>query len=107
MGLLIDGVWTEEDAAAMAGKDGRYKRADSVLRSWVTSGGAPGPSGDGGFPAAAGRYHLYVAINCPWAHRTMIVRHLKRLEDVVGISYVSPRRNDQGWLFDDAALIRP
>ena len=103
MGLLIDGVWTEEDAAAMAGKDGRYKRADSVLRSWVTSDGAPGPSGDGGFPAAAGRYHLYVAINCPWAHRTMIVRHLKRLEDVVGISYVSPRRNDQGWLFDDAA----
>ena len=102
MGLLIDGVWTEEDAAASADKDGRYQRADSVLRSWVTSDGAPGPSGEGGFSAAADRYHLYVAINCPWAHRTMIVRRLKKLEDVIGMSVVSPGRHEQGWEFDRA-----
>jgi putative glutathione S-transferase len=99
MGTLIDGVWTDEGGAAPAGKDGRYQRADSRFRNWITPDGAPGPESEGGFEAEAGRYHLYVAINCPWAHRTMIVRTLKKLNDAVTLSTVLPRRTDQGWVF--------
>ena len=101
MGILVDGSWTDDESAAqIAGKDGRFERADSKLRNWVTADGAAGPSGEGGFPAETGRYHLYVAINCPWAHRTMIVRKLKKLEDVVSMSVTSPRRESgQGWEF--------
>ena len=101
MGILVDGSWTDDESAAqITGKDGRFERADSKLRNWVTADGAAGPSGEGGFPAEAGRYHLYVAINCPWAHRTMIVRKLKKLEDVITMSVTSPRRESgQGWEF--------
>ena len=100
MAKLIDGVWTDEAAAALTDGDGRFQRVDSVLRNWVTADGAPGPTGEGGFKAASGRYHLYVAINCPWAHRTWIMRKLKGLEDVVSMSIVRPGRTDQGWVFD-------
>ena len=100
MGTLIGGVWTDDDAAQAAAKDGRYRRAESSFRNWVTADGLPGPAGDGGFAAEAGRYHLFVAINCPWAHRTMIVRTLKKLQNVVTLSTVSPRRTGQGWVFD-------
>ena len=105
MGILVDGSWTDDESAAqITGKDGRFLRADSKLRNWVTPDGAPGPSGEGGFPAETGRYHLYVAINCPWAHRTMIVRKLKKLDDVITMSVTSPlRRSGQGWEFGDAA----
>ena len=102
MGLLVDGVWTEEEEnCGKRSKKGEFQRASSVVRDWVTADGAPGPSGNGGFKAEAGRYHLYVAINCPWAHRTMMVRNLKGLQDVVGMSQTSPVRNDQGWIFHD------
>ena len=101
MGTLIGGVWTDEAAAKSATKDGRYRRAESSFRNWITPDGSRGPAGDGGFAAEAGRYHLFVAINCPWAHRTMIVRTLKKLQDVVTLSTVSPRRTDQGWVFDN------
>lgn len=101
MGKLIAGQWTDEDRQP-TGSDGSFQRPDSVLRSWVTADGAPGPSGDGGFAAAPGRYHLYVAINCPWAHRTMIMRKLKKLEEVVSMSIVRPGRGSQGWTFDPA-----
>jgi putative glutathione S-transferase len=95
MGLLVNGVWCEEDAQAQVA-NGRYVRSDSSLRQWVTA------DGSSGFPAAAGRYHLYIAIGCPWAHRTWIFRKLKHLEDVVSMSIVAPRRTDQGWVFDDS-----
>ncbi|HIF09273.1 MAG TPA: glutathione S-transferase family protein [Sneathiellales bacterium] len=100
MGLLVDGKWTEEEVNyGKRSEKGEYQRANSVVRDWVTADGAPGPSGNGGFKAEPGRYHLYVAINCPWAHRTMMVRHLKGLEDIVGMSQTSPVRDDQGWVF--------
>ncbi len=101
MGILVNGAWTDDESAAqVTGKDGRFQRAESKLRNWVTPDGAPGPSGEGGFPAETGRYHLYVAINCPWAHRTMIFRKLKKLEDVVSMSITSPlRKSGQGWEF--------
>lgn len=99
MGKLIAGTWTEEDQLPTS-KDGAFERPDSVLRNWVTADGAAGPSGDGGFAAAPGRYHLYVAINCPWAHRTMIIRRLKKLEDAIPMSVVRPGRGDEGWAFD-------
>jgi glutathionyl-hydroquinone reductase len=101
MGKLIAGLWTDEDRQPTA-DDGSFQRPDSVLRNWVTTDGAPGPSGSGGFAAEPGRYHLYVAINCPWAHRTMIMRRLKKLEDVVSMSIVRPGRGAQGWTFDPA-----
>jgi glutathionyl-hydroquinone reductase len=86
--------------ATLTDKSGAFVRAESVIRHWVTADGEPGPSGDGGFKAEAGRYHLYVALNCPWAHRALIFRILKQLQDVISISYVRPRRSDQGWIFD-------
>ncbi len=102
MGLLVDGKWiADEPTVQTAAKDGQYRRADSVIRSWVTADGSAGPSGEGGFPAAKGRYHIYVAINCPWAHRTMIFRLLKGLSDVISMSYVLPRRDSRGWIFDN------
>jgi len=92
VGKLVDGIWRDDDQLTDAA--GAFVRADSVVRHWVTRDGA------GGFKAEAGRYHLYVALNCPWAHRAIIFRKLKRLEDVISISTVRPRRNDQGWVFD-------
>ncbi len=102
MGKMIDGAWRTDDQL-VARTDGRYERADSSFRDWVTADGAPGPSGEGGFRAEPGRYHLYVATGCPWAHRTVIFRRLKGLEEAVSLSVVSPRRSDQGWIFDDAS----
>jgi putative glutathione S-transferase len=80
---------------------GRFVRSESRFRNWITADGAPGPSGDGGFPAAADRYHLYVALNCPWAHRTLIFRKIKRLETLIGVSVVLPWRGPQGWAFGE------
>ncbi len=102
MGKLVDGVWTEDEGAIGAARAaGRFERAESLLRNWVTPDGLPGPSGVGGFAAEPGRYHLYVAINCPWAHRTRLVRHLKGLDGIVSQSVARPRRTDQGWVFDN------
>ncbi len=98
MGKLVAGVWRDDTIQTDA--SGAFVRADTILRNWVTPDGAPGSSGEGGFKAEAGRYHLYVAVNCPWAHRAVIFRILKKLEDVVSISRVAPRRDERGWIFD-------
>lgn len=100
MGQLVDGKWHTDDTLNRD-KDGRYLRQNSPVRNWLTPDGAPGPSGRGGFKAEAGRYHLYIAIGCPWAHRTQLVRAIKGLEDVVSMSTVTSRRSDQGWTFDN------
>ena len=100
MGLLIDGRWTQETSDSRNEK-GRYQRRDSVFRNWVTANGAPGPSGNGGFVAAPGRYHLYISHACPWAHRTMIMRSLKGLDDQIDYSVVNWLMAENGWTFDD------
>ncbi|MEX1196817.1 MAG: glutathione S-transferase family protein [Pseudohongiellaceae bacterium] len=99
MGLLVKGEWRDQwyDTDATGGE---FQREEAPLRNWVTPGGEPGPSGEGGFPAEAGRYHLYVSLACPWAHRTLIMRHLKDLEPLIGVSVVSPDMLDRGWSFN-------
>jgi putative glutathione S-transferase len=99
MGQLIEGVWRGRHAPPS--KDGRFVRAETQFRNWVTADGSPGPTGEGGFKAEAGRYHLYVALACPWAHRTLIMRTLKGLEDTIGVSVVHWQIEDQGWEFSD------
>ena len=102
MGILIDGRWTDEDESkAKTDKSGRFNRAESVFRSWVSADGSAGPTGDAGFAAAPGRYHLYIAMNCPWAHRTALMRKFKKLDDVISLDHVLPRRDDRGWIFDN------
>ena len=98
MGLLVDGVWQDEQHSART-PDGRFVRPTTRFRNWVTEDGGPGPSGEGGFAAARGRYHLYVALPCPWAHRTVIMRMLKGLEDVVSMSVLEPLYGPHGWRF--------
>ncbi len=78
---------------------GEFVRLDSQFRNWITPDGTPGQSGEGGFAAEAGRYHLYVSHACPWAHRSLIFRHLKGLEDLISISVVHPDMGDKGWSF--------
>ena len=99
MGLLVDGVWQEHDTRT---KGGRFVRQDSRFRNWVTPDGSPGPSGEGGFAAEPGRYHLYVSHACPWAHRTVIFRVLKQLADAISLSVVDPMVGEEGWVFSDA-----
>ena len=98
MGLLIDGAWRDQgyDTAASGG---RFVRKDSAFRSWVTPDGMPGPSGGGGFRAEPGRYHLYVSLACPWAHRALIMRALKGLEGMIGVSVVHWLMREDGWTF--------
>jgi putative glutathione S-transferase len=97
MGLLVDGVWQQEGQRT---KDGYFIRPTTKFRNWVTADGSPGPSGSGGFKAEAGRYHLYVSLACPWAHRTVIFRKLKGLENVISLSVVSPDMLKDGWTFN-------
>src|ERR1043166_7650701 len=87
MGLLVDGVWQDDVSRT---KDGHFIRPTTKFRNWVTPDGSPGPSGQGDFAAEAARYHLYVSLACPWAHRTIIFRKLKALENVISLSNVSP-----------------
>lgn len=106
MGMLIKGEWVDQwyDTAATGG---RFVRKDAQFRSWVTPDGRPGPSGEGGFAAEAGRYHLYVSLACPWAHRTLIFRALKGLEGHIGLSVVSPLMGEHGWTFAPDAGTAP
>ncbi len=101
MGLLVDGVWHDRwyDTKETGG---RFVRKDAAYRNWVTPDGAPGPSGEGGFPAESGRYHLYVSLACPWAHRTLIVRALKGLDEAISVSVVDPHMGRDGWVFGDS-----
>ena len=102
MAMLVDGQWVEENETKnKTDKSGAFKRTESAFRNWVTTDGAAGPSGEGGFTPERGRYHLYIAMNCPWAHRTLLTRTFKGLEDVITLDKTVPRRNDQGWYFDD------
>ena len=80
---------------------GDYERTNSGFRNWVTVDGSPGPSGSGGFVAEPGRYHLYVSYACPWAHRTLIYRKLKGLEQVISVSVVHPLMPPESWVFGD------
>jgi putative glutathione S-transferase len=97
MGSLVDGVWQQDGDRT---KDGHFVRPTPRYRNWVTPDGSAGPSGEGGFAAAAGRYHLYVSLACPWAHRTIIFRKLKGLENVISMSVVSPDMLKDGWTFN-------
>ena len=99
MGHLVDGVWHDIWSGTNE-PDGRFIRTAAKFRNWITPDGSPGPSGDGGFAAEANRYHLYVSHACPWAHRTLIFRRLKELEDLISISVVHPDMLDDGWTFD-------
>src|SRR5579859_7300966 len=98
MGIMIDGEW-HVDGVLPAADNGRFVRAQSGFRSWVTRDGEAGQSGDGGFKAEAGRYHLYISLACPWAHRTLIFRRLKRLESAISLSVTDPFMGDNGWAF--------
>jgi putative glutathione S-transferase len=99
MGQLIEGVW--RDQAPASGGDGVFHRAETQFRNWITTDGSPGPNGEGGFKAERGRYHLYVSLACPWAHRTLIMRRLKRLEDAIDVSVVHWHMDREGWAFRD------
>ena len=98
MGLLVDGVWHDKWTAT-APADGRFERSAAQFRNWVTADGASGPTGRGGFKAESGRYHLYVSHACPWAHRTVIFRALKKLEPHVSLSVVHWHMAENGWTF--------
>ena len=100
MGLLVEGQWVDQWYETESTK-GEFKRQDSLFRNWVTADGEAGPSGEGGFKAEAGRYHLYVSLACPWAHRTLILRQLKGLEDAISVSVVGPLMLEHGWAFSE------
>ena len=95
MGQLVDGVWQTETLEVRS-KDGRFVRADTQFRDWITA------DGGSGFKAEKGRYHLYISLACPWAHRTLIYRHLKGLDDAIGVSVVDPFMGERGWTFGDS-----
>lgn len=103
MGLLVKGQWQDSwyDTSKTGGK---FQREDAYFRNWVTADGEPGPTGRGGFKAESGRYHLYVSMACPWAHRALIFRKLKGLESHIGLSTVHPDMLEQGWVYDGPEL---
>ncbi|WP_325895212.1 glutathione S-transferase family protein [Grimontia sp. NTOU-MAR1] len=98
MGLLVDGVW-RTNWYDTSKTNGRFTRKAPSFRNWITKDGSAGPSGEGGFKAEPGRYHLYVSLACPWAHRTLIFRKLKGLEAMISISVVNGFMGDDGWTF--------
>jgi putative glutathione S-transferase len=95
MGILIDGKWTDEQLPEETGKAGDFRRADSRFRGVITA------DGSSGFKAEPGRYHLYVAHGCPWAHRTLIYRAVKNLSDAISVAYAVPGLREHGWTFED------
>jgi len=106
MGMLVDGIWSNETPLAKT-VEGRYVRPASAFRNWITADGSAGPSGEGGFAAEPGRYHLYVSLACPWAHRTLIFRKLKGLEGMISLSVVNWRMLENGWTFEEGPGVVP
>jgi putative glutathione S-transferase len=100
MSLMLNGQLREDWLDAET-ENGEFVRQDSQFRHWITPDGSPGPTGEGGFKAEPGRYHLYVSLACPWAHRTLIFRKLKKLEDLIDVSVVHPHMGSKGWDFRD------
>ena len=98
MGLLVDGRW-QDKWYDTKWTGGRFQRTTTSFRRWVTADGSPGPDGQDAVPAEAGRFHLYVSLACPWAHRTLILRKLKKLEDVISVSVVDWHMGSEGWVF--------
>ncbi|MEH6715645.1 glutathione S-transferase family protein [Parasphingorhabdus flavimaris] len=100
--MLVDGIWTADwDPVQAKDENGGFIRQTSSFRNWVTVDGRAGPTGGSGFKAEAGRYHLYVALICPWASRALMMRKLKKLDNVISVSVVEPFLTDQGWKFGD------
>ncbi|TYC64574.1 glutathione S-transferase family protein [Stappia sp. BW2] len=100
MGLLVDGVWKDKwyDTKSTGGK---FVRKESSFRNWITADGSAGPTGDSGFKAEADRYHLFVSYACPWAHRTLVFRKLKKLEDLIPVTAVQALMLENGWEFPE------
>ena len=100
MGLLVDGQWVDQwyDTKKTGG---RFVRTQTQFRNWITADGSAGPTGQAGFKAETGRYHLYVSLACPWASRTLMIRTLKGLEDMISISVVHPLMLEHGWTFEE------
>jgi glutathionyl-hydroquinone reductase len=98
MGILVNGAWRDEELPQETGAAGEFKRSDSAFRNFITV------DGSSGFAAEPGRYHLYVAYGCPWAHRTLIYRALKKLEGAITVAHAVPGIKDQGWTFEKSAL---
>ncbi len=100
MGLLVDGQWVDQwyDTKSTGG---RFVRTTAQFRNWITADGSAGPTGEAGFKAEAGRYHLYVSLACPWASRTLMMRTLKGLEDMISVSIVHPLMLENGWTFEE------
>ena len=101
MGNLLDGKWTAEDTLSEIRAGGRYIKYESVFRKNITA------DGSSGFKAEPGRYHLYVSTSCPWAHRTMLFRVLKKLEGIVGMTDTAQTRGGQGWTFPEGGHVVP
>lgn len=106
MGLLVDGLWVDEWYDTKS-SGGRFVRSDAQYRNWITSDGTAGRSGAAGFKAESGRYHLYVALACPWAHRALILRKLKGLEDMISLSIVHWHMGKMGWTFTSGEGVIP
>jgi len=101
MGKFIDGTWFSDGAYVSGDADGKFRRQKTSFHNFVTA------DGSSGYPAEAGRYHLYVSLACPWAHRTLIMRALKGLEDVISVSVVNLFTGPDGWTFDEGPAVTP
>lgn len=104
MGLLVNGKWQDQWYIL---QNGEFVRENAQYRHWITQDGQPGPSGAGGFAAESSRYHLFVSLACPWAHRTLIFRHLKDLQAHIDITIVDPRMLEHGWAFSEISRDDP
>lgn len=108
MGLLVNGVWHEQEPEpTRISAGGHFERTETAFRNWVTPTGRPGRTGHDGFAASPGRYHLYVSLACPWAHRTLIMRVLKGLEQIVSVSVTHWMMGEQGWTFAQGEGVIP
>ena len=106
MGQLVDGKWEDVWYDTKSTK-GKFVRKSAAFRNWITVNGEAGPAGEGGFKAEAGRYHLYVSLACPWAHRTLVFRKLKGLEQAISLSVVNSYMGDAGWTFEPGEGVIP